>query len=345
MISESLINLDASHQINVQRYGTKLSNSVIPFLEDAKNDVLHKLENEGATIRNKSRYTALLSSINKTLNKYYSSATVDINSGLSDFIDSEISFVDKSFNSILVDHDTILPSQEQVFKAATSNPMQLQSGAVDLKTALASWKATEIKRANNFITLGFFQGQTSAQIAKQVKDSINGITKRNAMSIVRTSVNHLSNQTRQTYYKENSDIVIGYKVIATLDTHTTPFCRDIDGRNVLKDDSYQPMPPFHFGCRTSTTPLLNSKFDYLKSGATRSSKDGYVASTTTYYDWLKTQSASVQNEVLGKTKGLIFRNSGVTTEEFKSMITNRFGKELTIEQLAAKDTRIMEYLK
>lgn len=222
--------------------------------------------------------------------------------------------------------------------------MQLENGAVDFPTAFKGWKSSEITRTQNLIKLGFFQGQTTQQISRNISNSIDGVTKRNAMNIARTATNHMANQTRQEYYKDNDDLVLGYVYVATLDTRTTPICRNLDGREFKFTDTYQPKPPQHHGCRSSTTALLSDKFDFLDKGATRSAKGGPVSSTKTYYDWLSDQSASHQDDVLGKTKGKIFRNAGLTTEEFKGLLTDRYRQEITIEQMAAKNDKVAAYL-
>jgi hypothetical protein len=105
------------------------------------------------------------------------------------------------------------------------------------------------------------------------------------------------------------------------------------------------MPPFHHGCRTTTTPQLSGEFDFLEKGNTRASVDGQVNSNLKYYDWLKNQNAGFQDSVLGKTKGKIFRNSGATTEQFKALLTDRYKKEITISQMAAKNKVVADYLK
>ena len=101
-------------------------------------------------------------------------------------------------------------------------------------------------------------------------------------------------------------------------------------------------------CRSSTAPKLSPEFDIFDEGATRASKgaDGgkQVAADTTYYDWLKRQPASYQDEVLGKTKGLIFRNSGLTPEQFRAITVDDLGRPLTLEEMAAMDKRVATYL-
>ena len=58
---------------------------------------------------------------------------------------------------------------------------------------------------------------------------------------------------------------------------------------------------------------------------------GRVPAATTYQDFLSRQSASFQDNVLGKTKGALFRQGGLKLDQF----TDRAGNELTLEQLAA----------
>ena len=69
-----------------------------------------------------------------------------------------------------------------------------------------------------------------------------------------------------------------------------------------------------------------------------------VNADVSYYDWLKSQPAAFQDDVLGKTKGAIFRNAGLSTEQFKAATVDRYGNPLTIEQMAEKDELIAQYL-
>lgn len=58
---------------------------------------------------------------------------------------------------------------------------------------------------------------------------------------------------------------------------------------------------------------------------------GRVPSSTTYQEFLSRQPAAFQDEVLGKTKGKLFREGGLTVDQF----VDRAGNELTLAQLAA----------
>lgn len=56
---------------------------------------------------------------------------------------------------------------------------------------------------------------------------------------------------------------------------------------------------------------------------------GRVPSETTYEQFLRRQSAKFQDEVLGKTKGRLFRKGGMKVDQF----VDRRGNELTLDQL------------
>jgi len=58
---------------------------------------------------------------------------------------------------------------------------------------------------------------------------------------------------------------------------------------------------------------------------------GSVPASTSYADFLKRQPASFQDEVLGVTKGKLYRNGGLSVDSF----VDRRGMEITLDQLAA----------
>lgn len=58
---------------------------------------------------------------------------------------------------------------------------------------------------------------------------------------------------------------------------------------------------------------------------------GQVAAKTTYNDWLKSQPAAFQDEVLGADRGELFRSGGVTLDQF---VEPKSGKLIKLEDLA-----------
>ncbi len=110
------------------------------------------------------------------------------------------------------------------------------------------------------------------------------------------------------------------------------------------------MPPAHPNCRSTTIPVIEDDFlDFLDEGAKRAAKgaDGgtQVSADTTYYEFLKQQPAWFQDQALGPVRGKIFRNSGISPEEFRVISVDGFGNPLTLKQMAELDKRVADYLK
>ena len=119
-------------------------------------------------------------------------------------------------------------------------------------------------------------------------------------TIVRTSVNQVSNTASQSVYKANKEVTEEYKYVSTLDSRTSTRCRSLDGQVFKYDEG--PLPPQHFGCRSTTVAVIN----YKKWGFTpppagkRASVGGPVPANTTYGKWLYDQRAETKSGKLSQ---------------------------------------------
>jgi len=124
-------------------------------------------------------------------------------------------------------------------------------------------------------------------------------------------------------------------------------CRARDGQKY--EFGKGPLPPAHPGCRSSIAPVVSSEFDFLDAGAKRAARgaDGgmQIDANTSYYDFLRQQPAWFQDQALGPVRGAIFRNAGMTPEEFRVASVDGFGRPLTLKEMAAIDKRVRDYLK
>jgi len=118
---------------------------------------------------------------------------------------------------------------------------------------------------------------------------------------------------------------------------TSSICRSLDGQTFPIDSGSR--PPFHPRCRTGTTAVLKKKYADLSKGRTRSTRNpetgrvGKTSAKTTYYDWLKRQPASFQDSVVGKTKGQLLRNGGLSSNRFAELQLDKFYNPLTLEEI------------
>ena len=172
--------------------------------------------------------------------------------------------------------------------------------------------------------------------ALQYKDGVQEVSRRGAEAMVRTSVNHTVNVARTDTYGANSDVIKGIQWVATLDSRTTMICASRDGQVYPIDSG--PRPPAHINCRSSTAPVLKSwkEMGISLSEApegTRASMDGQVAVSTTYQSWLEGKSAAFQDDILGPTKGKLFRDGGLTLDKF----VDRNGAEYTLDELRRRE--------
>lgn len=338
-----------AHHISTVKHGAEVGNTVKPYLDAMKSIVRKSVAGFDSDKRTRARLEKLLEKLAKDLEVPSVEYRKELIKQLREFARYEARYQADTIGG-WVNVDLVTPTVEQVWAAAKFEPLKLASSPIDFDSLINSWGSDEVSRLVMGVKSGFVEGLTTRQIIKNVvgDGGLADISQRNAMANGRTLVMHLANEARFATYQENDDVVIGYTWVSTLDSRTSDICRSRDGQVYLFKDKNQPKPPAHYNCRSTTAPKLSPEFDIFDQGATRASNgaDGgkQVAADTTYYDWLKRQPASYQDEVLGKTKGMIFRNSGLDAEEFRKLSVDNLGRPLTIDEMAAADKRVAGYM-
>ena len=118
-------------------------------------------------------------------------------------------------------------------------------------------------------------------------------------------------------------------------------CQSLDGQEFPIDEG--PRPPYHQNCRTTTSAVLVDEFSFLSQGRTRSARDpqtgevGRVSANQTYYGWLKTQPASVQDSIIGPNRGQLLRGGGISSERFAELQLGKNFEPLTLAQMRELD--------
>lgn len=190
---------------------------------------------------------------------------------------------------------------------------------VTLDELLDVFNDEERKKIINAIRLAHHEGLPNAKLIQMIRGSrarnyqdgiLKGVTTRNAQTIARTGTAIMASEAKQAVIRDNADIIKGIKVVATLDRRTSPICRGRDGMFMPIDQAVY--PPYHFNCRSSFEII----YDGYIAPKSRASEFGVVENQT-YYEWLKNQPAQYQDEVLGKTRGKLFRDGGLTVERFR----------------------------
>lgn len=336
-----------SHQIWLQQNASHEVNELAPFIQQMRDEVKKKVRAFGDDSRTRQNLEKLLKDLNAILSGITGDWETKLTEDLQALAKYESDWVAKTLQ-VAVKTELVTPSPEQVWSAIKFNPLDLDHKPADFIALMSGWGATEVNRLVMGVKAGFVQGLTTRQIAHNVVGAggLADISQRNAATVVRTALNHVSTEAREMVYKKNSDIVKKYEIVATLDSRTSTICRYYDGQKYEVGEG--PLPPFHPNCRTTTAPVLSSEFDFLDAGAKRAARgaDGgeQVNANTTYYEFLKQQPAWFQDKALGPVRGSIFRNAGMTTEEFRKASVDGFGRPLTLKEMAETDKRVAEYL-
>lgn len=245
-----------------------------------------------------------------------------------------------------LDIDT--PSPTALNTIVTQQPL---SGKF-LNQWISEWGTSKISRVNQSIRLGLAQGETAQTIARTItgtrrnnyRDGILNISRRGANMLVRTTSNDVMTKARDKVYRQNENVIKGIQWVSTLDSKTTPICMARDGQVYPIDSG--PRPPAHPNCRSTTVPVTKSfremgipldEFDESVRPEVKNGLAGNVPATETYQTWLEKQSATFQDDVLGPTRGKLFRKGDLPLDRF---VEEPSGRQYTLDELKRREPEV-----
>lgn len=214
-------------------------------------------------------------------------------------------------------------------------------------------------------------------VARRGDDGVTKIARDNIQSVTRTATIATSNAARTEFLLANSDIFDEELYVATLDSRTTPICRSLDGDTfpvgvgpqpplhfncrslrvatingeVIGDRPAKPFAQRQFVREYVRDNNLDSRitqrrslpfghkgrFDAFERERIRA-LTGRVPAKLSYSEWLKRQPASVQDDILGPSRGALFRRGGLTLDRF----VNRAGDEIPLNDLMRRHREAFE---
>lgn len=345
-LNDDILDALTRHEIGIQRLSNATVRKMLRLLSDLDDQLVAALLKEDISEYTKARQKALLVELRRIVDSAYTDASGQMMIDLAGLADYEADFQSDMFKATVpVNFEYVRPSADQLLAAVNSRPFQ---GRI-LSEWFADLNAGAFKRLRASIRMGFIEGRTTDQMVRDIRgtralkytDGILQINRRAATTAVRTAVSHTANTARSYVYERNKDLIKGVQWTSTLDGRTSAICRARDGK--VYDVDKGPRPPAHPNCRSSTVPVLKSwrelgynVKDLPKS--TRASMNGQAAEDLTYGDWLAKQPAGFQDDVLGDTKGKLFRKGGLTVDRF----VDRAGNELTLDQLKKRESEAWE---
>jgi hypothetical protein len=361
--NERILDAEIGHQVDLQRYSNGVVRRILGLLNRTDADLfaqltaaLARMTPETFTVQ---RLEELLGSVRALNLQVHQQLDRALTEELRALAEHEAGFQLRLFEAVIPPqvqvHVAVTPVvAEQVYAAAFSQPFQ---GRL-LREWAGSLEAGKLARIRDAVRMGYVEQQTVDQIVQRVRgtwargyqDGVIEISRRDAESVVRTSISHIAGFTRDRFYSANDDLVQAVQWVSTLDGRTSEGCRLRDGLKYTATNPHRPIGHkvpwlggpgrLHWNCRSTSAPVLKSwrelgiPMDGLDAG-TRSSMDGQVPADMTYGQWLQRQSAARQDDVLGPTRGALFRRGGLPLERF----SNDRGRYLTLAELAQREAQ------
>jgi SPP1 gp7 family putative phage head morphogenesis protein len=334
------------HAIWLERYKTGAVESVIKALNRSDKEAmdvlaagLSAIEARGYDIgpANERRLNALLEDIKAKRSSSIESAHEAIDADLKELAVYEASFTERVISAAYGSGLSLdMPPASQLHAAVTKKPFQ---GRL-LRDWFSGLEESEGRRVSDAVRIGIIEGRTTDQIVRQIRgtralnysDGILDITRRDARTVVRTATAHVAARAKDDLYAANTEVLTQEQVVATLDMHTTPGCQALDGK--VYATGAGPKFPRHMNCRTIRVPYLGES----SVVGTRASASGPVPETMNYEQWLKSQPANVQDEVLGKARAKMFREGNLPLDRF----VDGQGNSYTLQQMAQRDAGVFD---
>ena len=350
------------HQTFLLRFGNSLASRyqrIFDRIETGSRRIVRESEVNGRWRAQRVRR------LEERIRRYYASDETlrgmrdDLFRDLRSLVDRELGWNVEAFEGAQ-DAEVATPTTGSVMAAASQKPIVRQLP----RQWWGDWSSDHVRRVTSGVRLGVIEGQTNNEIVGRIWGQISqdfeggeaAISRRNLRSLVQTYTNHYSTAARQAVYAENDDIVESIQYVATLDSRTTPICRSLDGERFPPDEG--PRPPQHFNCRSTTVPILvgegeisgrrpairpataeeQARMRRMPTAERRAflRSQGIVSqvnASTTYQTWLGRQPASVQDAILGPSRGALFRRGDVTLDRFVAPD----GDNLTLAQLYQRE--------
>lgn len=349
-LPRSVLDAMTRHQIDLTRYSNSEVRRIVAILNRTDAALMERiavaLDSLPASASLK-QIEEVLQSV-RTLNaEAYAAVHQGIKGAMQDLAPVEAVFIRNLYRHAVPEVDFAGITAAQTRAAALSRPFQ---GRL-LKEWAAGMESGRMMRIRDTIRTGYLSGQTTSQIVQQIRgtrannyaDGLLEGDRRSVERVVRTALGHTAQSAREDFFEANDDILGNEVWISTLDGRTSDICRLRSGLEYTP--GHKPVGhqyPYlggpgraHWQCRSTGLRLLKGQ---TKFSGTQSSQDGYVDANLTYGPWLKSQPASVQDDVLGPTRGKLFRDGGLDIQAFH----NDKGRLLTLDQLAERDHAAFE---
>lgn len=348
VIADAILN----HQIDLLRLEAGVRARVMRLLNELQVELSSRLmaPNQLTTFT-KDRLRTLLKQANESMDQYYVRIEGEMDQmlrGLADLQAQQVSRV------LTIQTAASLPTETFLARLVSN---VLIHGA----PSASWWEKQNLDTAFRFagaVRRGVAQGETNEQIVARLVGKprlgipgVMEVSRRNARSLVQTSIQTVANASRMETFRQNSNVIKGIRQLSTFDSHTTEIClaysegewdlegEPLEGTNLpfINEGGSVDGVPRHWGCRSVMVPItktfreLGIDMNEIPGGA-RASAEGPVSNRITMEEWLDSRTTQQQDEQLGPGRAKLWREGNLTLEQLLSLD----GTKLTLDQLRRK---------
>jgi SPP1 gp7 family putative phage head morphogenesis protein len=352
--NEALVDLFMERAIDLLRLEAGTRDKVVVLLDALERELVGLIASIDPTGPARVRYqrdrlTRLLQVVTNSIRATYRTADVLLAREIREVIDLEAAWTGNAMNSAVHAQFVDAGITRQFLDTLVSEV--LIQGAPTKEW----WSRQAQGLADKFadqMRMGMAIGEPNSKLIERIrgKAGVRGlmdISRSSAERLVRSSVQTAANVARTATYAANDDLISALQWHATLDTRTSVWCITRDKHLYSNDDKHTPKDggpawgegpgALHWQCRSTSVPVLKSWRDLGIDAdevpeTTRASMDGQVAASLSFEDWLKRQSVTRQDAVLGEGKAALWRTGKIT---FRDLLDQN-GRPLTTEELRAR---------
>lgn len=354
--NEKIVDLFTERAIDLLRLEAGTRDKVVLLLQELEGEITRAIEKIDPTAPTKLssqrvRLEALLKVVTESIRATYRTTDVLMAREIREVADIEGTWTARTINDS-VGVELVTGGLTRQFLATVASDIMIQGAPTKewwgrQAQGLSDRFADEMRR-------GMALGETNAELVTRVRGTktvrgLMDLSRTSAERLVRASVQTAANVAREQMYAENTDVISALAWSSTLDTRTTVFCIVRDGLlyNAVTHEPIGHDVPWlegpgkiHWGCRSSSVPVMKSWKELGIDApevpqSTRASMDGQVPASQTFEDWLRKQSETRQDTVLGAGKADLWRSGKI---EFRDLL-DQSGRPLTTEALRAKAAR------
>lgn len=266
------------HAVAVRRFTGGEVKRILTLLEKVDADVVRKirraLPNAGKSWTTV-RFKALLDRIGELRAAALQAAAGETRTGLLDFAKVEADFERRLLEAAIpIEIDLVGVQMEKLRKVVTAEPLRGRF----LRDWFKDLARDDKRRVTDAIRMGMVEGEAVPAVARRLagtraagfSDGVLAVTRRNAETIVRTAINHVSNRAREEVWAANDDVILGYQWVSTLDGRTSAICRARDGHVAAAPGRELPAgmtalkpanarPPAHPNCRSLLVAIIDAE--------------------------------------------------------------------------------------